>query len=186
MIETFTSHLRDIDLALFHIINGFCGRNVMFDHIASRLEGGHLKGLAFMSTFGMLWFQRSKTTLARQRETLAFSYFSPWFFRLSWLAPSLTASLPHTPNERARYRISGATIYVAAMRVVFGHCPRDQVPDFTRPRMPTIPHMRAAASYARWLKSSPEDDVSAVNPAQGRRTPGGGSIFARMLVRMHV
>jgi undecaprenyl-diphosphatase len=41
----------------------------MFDHIASRLEGGHLKGLAFMSTFGMLWFQRSKT-LARQRETL--------------------------------------------------------------------------------------------------------------------
>jgi hypothetical protein len=27
--------------------------------------------------------------------------------------------------------------------------------------------MRAAASYARWLKSCPEDDVSAVNPAQG-------------------
>jgi hypothetical protein len=26
--------------------------------------------------------------------------------------------------------------------------------------------MRAAVSYARWLKSCPEDDVSAVNPAQ--------------------
>ena len=69
MIYAFISYLRDIDLALFHIINGFCGRNVVFDQLVSLLESPHLKGLAFISTFGMFWFQRPKT-LARQRESL--------------------------------------------------------------------------------------------------------------------
>ena len=63
------SYLRDIDLALFHFINGVCGRIVVFDQLVGLIESPHLKGLAFISTFGMFWFQRSKT-LVRQRETL--------------------------------------------------------------------------------------------------------------------
>ena len=69
MIYAFISYLRNIDLALFHIINDFCGRNVIFDQLVGLIESAHLKGLAFISTFGMFWFQRSKT-VARQRETL--------------------------------------------------------------------------------------------------------------------
>lgn len=68
MIYAFISYLRNIDLALFHIINGFCGRNVVFDQLVGLIESPPLKGLAFVSTFGMFWFQRSK--IARQRETL--------------------------------------------------------------------------------------------------------------------
>jgi undecaprenyl-diphosphatase len=69
MIHMFISLLRNIDLTLFHIINGFCGRSAVLDQLVSLLESLHLKGLAFMSTFGLFWFQRSKT-LVRQRETL--------------------------------------------------------------------------------------------------------------------
>jgi membrane-associated phospholipid phosphatase len=69
MIHATVSYLRNIDLALFHIVNGFCGRNVLLDQLVYLLESLHLKGLAFMSTFGLFWFQRSKT-LVRQRETL--------------------------------------------------------------------------------------------------------------------
>jgi membrane-associated phospholipid phosphatase len=42
---------------------------VTLDHIANRLDSLQLKGLAFMGTFGALWFQRTKTQV-RQRETL--------------------------------------------------------------------------------------------------------------------
>jgi undecaprenyl-diphosphatase len=63
------SHLRDIDLAVFHFINGFCGQSLTLDHIANRLESMQLKGLAFSGTFGVLWFRRTKTQY-QQRETL--------------------------------------------------------------------------------------------------------------------
>jgi membrane-associated phospholipid phosphatase len=69
MTLVFISYLRDIDLALFHFINGFCGQSLLFDHIADRLENSQLKGLAFTGTFGVLWFQRT-TAQVRQRETL--------------------------------------------------------------------------------------------------------------------
>jgi undecaprenyl-diphosphatase len=69
MIHTFVSYLSTVDLTLFHIINGFCGQDQILDRFASLLESLHLKGLLFMSTFGVFWFQRSKT-LPRQRETL--------------------------------------------------------------------------------------------------------------------
>jgi undecaprenyl-diphosphatase len=69
MIYTFVSHLRTVDLTLFHIINGLCGQDAILDQFAFLLESLHLKGLVFMSTFGVFWFQRSKN-LARQRETL--------------------------------------------------------------------------------------------------------------------
>jgi membrane-associated phospholipid phosphatase len=69
MNYAFVSYLRDIDLVLFHTINGFCGQNLMVDRIASHLESIQLKGVAFMTTFGVLWFQRKKSQ-AWQRETL--------------------------------------------------------------------------------------------------------------------
>jgi undecaprenyl-diphosphatase len=64
-----TSYLTKIDLELFRIINGLCGRYLLLDHVINRLDDAQLKGLAFMSTFGVLWFQRTKAK-ARQRETL--------------------------------------------------------------------------------------------------------------------
>ena len=69
MPYAFLSYLRDVDNALFHAINSFCGRNAIFDQFVGLIESPHLKGLAFISTFGMFWFQRVKS-LARQRETL--------------------------------------------------------------------------------------------------------------------
>jgi undecaprenyl-diphosphatase len=63
------SDLNSIDLVVFHVINGFCGQNLVLDHIAGRLDSAQLKGLAFIGTFGALWFQPAKTQ-ARQRETL--------------------------------------------------------------------------------------------------------------------
>jgi len=69
MIYAFVSYLRDIDLVLFHTINFYCGQSLMVDHIVAGLESFQLKGLALMGTFGVLWFQRTKTQ-ARQRETL--------------------------------------------------------------------------------------------------------------------
>jgi undecaprenyl-diphosphatase len=69
MTWAFVSFLNDIDYALFHAINGFCGQSSAVDHIVSGLESYQVKGLAFMGTFGVLWFQRTKDQ-ARQRETL--------------------------------------------------------------------------------------------------------------------
>jgi membrane-associated phospholipid phosphatase len=71
----FLSYLRDLDSLLFQTINGFCGQNLMVDHIADLLDGVGLKGSAFMSTFGVLWFQRAKAQ-ARQRETLVLVLFA--------------------------------------------------------------------------------------------------------------
>lgn len=68
-MNVFTSYLSRIDLAIFHSINGWCGRNIVLDHIALRFESLELKGLAFISTFAALWFRRTETQV-RQRETL--------------------------------------------------------------------------------------------------------------------
>lgn len=69
MIDPFISYLSKIDLAVFGAINGLCGQSVLLDHIAGRLESMQLKGLAFIGTFGALWFQGTKIQ-ARQRQTL--------------------------------------------------------------------------------------------------------------------
>src|ERR1700687_728745 len=69
MPYAFLSFLRDVDNALFHDINSFCGRRVIFDQFVGLIERPHLKSLAYISTFGRLWFHRAKS-LARQRETL--------------------------------------------------------------------------------------------------------------------
>jgi|SRR5579863_4808598 len=69
MIDAFVSYLKDLDLELFQAINAFCGQNLWLDHIANRLDSLQLKGLAFMGTFGALWFQPVEAQ-GRRRETL--------------------------------------------------------------------------------------------------------------------
>jgi hypothetical protein len=49
------------DLAIFHEINGWCGRSVFLDQIVNRLENHELKGLVYIGTFGALWFRRTKS-----------------------------------------------------------------------------------------------------------------------------
>jgi undecaprenyl-diphosphatase len=91
MTDALLSYLRDIDETLFRAINGFCGRNGIFDLFVSIIESPHLKGLAFTSTFGMFWFQRAKG-LARQRETLVLLFFAVLISLV--LARSLANGLP--------------------------------------------------------------------------------------------
>jgi undecaprenyl-diphosphatase len=67
--SAFLLHLRELDVALFQYINWYCGRHLLMDHFANRLDTVQLKGLVLMSTFGVLWFRRT-TTQAWQRETL--------------------------------------------------------------------------------------------------------------------
>lgn len=68
-MSSVSAYLGDLDLTLFHYINGLCGQYLALDHMANRLESGQLKGLAFSATFGVLWFQRAKDQF-RRRETL--------------------------------------------------------------------------------------------------------------------
>jgi undecaprenyl-diphosphatase len=69
MTNDLFAYLREVDLALFHFINGFAGRSLTLDEIANLVDSLQLKSLALMGTFGALWFQRSKTPV-QQRETL--------------------------------------------------------------------------------------------------------------------
>src|ERR1700693_6265555 len=75
MTNAFISYLSGIDLAVFHSINWWCGQNIFLDHIANRLENAQLKGLAFIGTFGALWFRRTSTH-GLQRETLILLLFA--------------------------------------------------------------------------------------------------------------
>jgi PAP2 superfamily protein len=95
MLSALASSLRDIDLALFHAINAVCGENLMLDHIAGRLESWQLKGLALMSTFGMLWFRRAKNQ-THQRETLVLSLLAVVISLV--VARSLADLLPFRPR----------------------------------------------------------------------------------------
>jgi undecaprenyl-diphosphatase len=68
-MDGFLFYLSSIDLDAFHAINGWCGQNINLDHVVTRLESVQLKSLAFIGTFGAVWFQRTKTQ-DRRRETL--------------------------------------------------------------------------------------------------------------------
>jgi undecaprenyl-diphosphatase len=70
MVSWFVAHLRNIDLSLFHFINGFCGQSLTLDRIARRLDSVSLKGLAFSGTFGVLWFQSAKVRYQRWRTLI--------------------------------------------------------------------------------------------------------------------
>jgi undecaprenyl-diphosphatase len=61
--------LSDLNLAIFHFINGFCGSNETLDRLVGALDVFGLKGIALMGTFGVLWFQPSPDQ-ARRREIL--------------------------------------------------------------------------------------------------------------------
>ena len=69
MSDLFLSYLREQDISIFQAINGFCGQNPSFDRHILKIDFSALKGLAFMGTFGALWFQRAKDQ-ARRREAL--------------------------------------------------------------------------------------------------------------------
>jgi undecaprenyl-diphosphatase len=69
VFDAFLLPLRELDVAAFQSINGFCGRSLLLDHIANRLDTVQLKGLVLLCTFGVLWFRRSKDQ-TRQRETI--------------------------------------------------------------------------------------------------------------------
>jgi hypothetical protein len=69
-MDTFISFLSTIDLAAFHAINGFCGQNLLLDQVINQLESVHLKGLAFIGTFGALWFQRTKSQVQQKEYSI--------------------------------------------------------------------------------------------------------------------
>ena len=69
MAYQFVSYVRELDLAILHSINGFCGQNATLDRFAIRVDFSALKGLIFMGTFGALWFQH-RDDQVRRRETL--------------------------------------------------------------------------------------------------------------------
>jgi membrane-associated phospholipid phosphatase len=69
MSYQFVSYLRELDLSVFHAVNGFCGQNPKLDQFIIRTDFSSLKGLFFVSTFGALWFQRADDQ-ARRRQTL--------------------------------------------------------------------------------------------------------------------
>jgi undecaprenyl-diphosphatase len=69
----FVSYLRELDLSIFHAINGFCGQNLKLDQFVFHFNT--LRGSAFMGTFGVLWFQRADDQ-ARRRETLVIMLFA--------------------------------------------------------------------------------------------------------------
>ena len=69
MLHAVISSLMDFDLALFQSVNRLCGQSLTLDHLADRFESVQLKGLAFLGTFGMLWFRRTEAQ-TRQRGIL--------------------------------------------------------------------------------------------------------------------
>jgi len=75
MSYTFLSDLKNFDLELFQSINGLCGHNLLVDHLVRSFDSVQLKGLVFLSTFGVLWFRPTEAQ-ARQRETLVLMLFA--------------------------------------------------------------------------------------------------------------
>jgi membrane-associated phospholipid phosphatase len=59
----------DLNLTIFHAINGLCGWSPSLDQFVGNLDVFGLKGLALMGTFGALWFQTGADQ-ARKREIL--------------------------------------------------------------------------------------------------------------------
>src|ERR1700730_1519750 len=59
----------DLNLLIFHVINGFCGWSPLLDRLMSNLDNFGLKGIALMAMYGVLWFQPGKDQ-ARRHEIL--------------------------------------------------------------------------------------------------------------------
>src|ERR1700722_15590125 len=56
-VEMISSYLAQLNLSVFHAINGLAGRSLSLDRLMSQLESYNLKGLVIMAFFGMLWFR---------------------------------------------------------------------------------------------------------------------------------
>jgi membrane-associated phospholipid phosphatase len=59
----------ELNLSIFHAINGFCGRSVSLDRLVSNLDAFGLKGIAISGVFGVLWFKPGEDQ-ARRHEVL--------------------------------------------------------------------------------------------------------------------
>jgi hypothetical protein len=65
----------NLNLSVFHIINGFTGRSAALDRFMSQLETPGLRGLAMVTVFGALWFRPGADQL-RRREVLTVTLLS--------------------------------------------------------------------------------------------------------------
>jgi undecaprenyl-diphosphatase len=59
----------ELNLSVFHAINGLAARNLSLDRLIGHLEETGLKGIIIMGTFGVLWFGLGSDQ-ARRREGL--------------------------------------------------------------------------------------------------------------------
>lgn len=59
----------DLNLSVFHLVNGFTGRSATLDRFMSQLETPGLRGLAMVTAFGALWFGPGNDQI-RRREIL--------------------------------------------------------------------------------------------------------------------
>jgi undecaprenyl-diphosphatase len=90
---TLMAYWQNLNLSIFHAINGFCGSSPFLDRLVAFLDFSGLKGLLFVGTFGVLWFQPGKDQ-GRRRSTLIVMLLAVAF---SILAARLIASV--TPFE---------------------------------------------------------------------------------------
>ena len=79
MIYALAAYLRDIDLALFHTINGLCGQNLVVDHIVNRqpgfgccLDGGGCCGPVSASWLrASVWASITQATCLQERSSVS-------------------------------------------------------------------------------------------------------------------
>src|SRR5260221_11306112 len=59
------------DLAIFHAINGYCGRSWMLDHLLGSLQGNNLIGGGlYPATLSALWFDPAKDQVRRRASLI--------------------------------------------------------------------------------------------------------------------
>jgi undecaprenyl-diphosphatase len=70
MIEMMNSYWAQLNLSVFHAINGLAGRSFSLDRLMSQLESYSLKGLVMMAFFGTLWFRPGPDQIQRRKILL--------------------------------------------------------------------------------------------------------------------
>jgi membrane-associated phospholipid phosphatase len=68
------SYLAQLNLSVFHAINGLAGRSISLDRLMNQLESYSLKGLVMMAFFGMLWFLPGPDQSQRRKILLLQSF----------------------------------------------------------------------------------------------------------------
>jgi undecaprenyl-diphosphatase len=68
-------YFEDVNLPIFHAINGFCGSSPFLDRVVALIDYPDLKGLVLVATFGAFWF-RPGTDQLRVRRALLVALFA--------------------------------------------------------------------------------------------------------------